>query len=320
MKNKKVVITGGAGFIGSNLAWELSKENEVVIIDDLSTGKIKNIQSLIDNELVTFVKGSVTDSKLLHQILTDIDYVFHMAALVSVPKSFMDPILTSTINVNGTVNVLSAALENNVAKVVNASSCAVYGDSTDLPLHEESTTRPLSSYAMTKLIGEHYCDIFSNIHGLSVVSLRYFNVFGPRQDPLNEYAAVIPIFISRALDEKPLIIYGDGTQTRDFVFVNDVVRANIFFAEKNITRIFNIGSGKNVSINEIADWIEEIYGKSTDKTYEPEREGDILHSIANVSKSKEVGFEAETDLYVGLQKTFEWFEDQSKKPEIIYEI
>jgi len=310
MKNKNIIITGGAGFIGTNLARTLADDNNVTIIDDLSTGKIENIQDLINENKIKFIKGSITDLDLLKKSFKNVDYVFHQAALASVPQSFEDPVKTNNINLNGTVNVLIASRDNNVEKVVWASSCAVYGDNTDLPLKETSSTNPLSPYAATKLAGELYANIFSNVYNLPIASLRYFNVYGPWQNPHGDYAAVIPLFISKILDDQPLIVYGDGKQTRDFIFVEDVVRANIFFAEKAENGVFNIGCGVKTSINEIAKIILKISNKNnTEIIYKEKREGDIKDSFSDISKMKKTGFKPEYSLEAGIRKTYNWFKE-----------
>ncbi|MCG3221081.1 MAG: NAD-dependent epimerase/dehydratase family protein, partial [Candidatus Heimdallarchaeota archaeon] len=192
MSNKKILVTGGAGFIGSNLVKELVKKDSVTVIDDLSTGHIYNIQNLIDEQKITFVKGSVTDLDLLQESFKDVDFVFHLAAVSSVPKSIKDPVTTNAVNVNGMLNVLLAARDNNVKKVVYSSSCAVYGNPLKCPIKENTKTNPLSPYAASKLMGEYYCQVFTDAYDLNTVSLRYFNVYGPQQDPKSEYAAVIP--------------------------------------------------------------------------------------------------------------------------------
>ena len=309
MKNKKVVITGGCGFIGSNLAEELSKNNEVIIIDDLSTGKITNIKDLLKKENVKFIEGSITDLNLLQDIFKDVDYVFHQAAIPSVPRSIKDPLSTNNANINGTLNVLIAARDNSVKKVIYACSSSVYGDTPTLPKKESMTPTPLSPYAITKLIGEYYCKVFNSIYNLPTVSLRYFNVYGPRQDPSSEYAAVIPKFIKRVLNNEPPIIYGDGEQTRDFTFVKDVVRANVLAAESSKTGAFNIGSGKRVTINNLAKMIINLVGKDDLKPiHDKPRQGDVKHSLADISLAKEnIDYEPEYDLHKGLEETIKWY-------------
>lgn len=199
MRNKKVLITGGAGFIGSNIAEELAEGNEVVILDDLSTGRMENIRGLLENNNARFIKGSITDLDLLRQSFRDVDYVFHQSAIPGVPASVKDPVTSNIVNINGTLNVLIAARDNDIRKVVYASSCAVYGDAAVPPVAETTTLAPKSPYAVTKLTGEYYCNVFREIYNLPTVSLRYFNVYGPRQDPGSEYAAVIPKFITKEL-------------------------------------------------------------------------------------------------------------------------
>ena len=311
MKDRHIVVTGGAGFIGSNIARDLSRENKVVVFDDLSTGNLENIRDLIDDEIITFVEGNVNDLEILNKIFRNIDYVFHQAAIPSVPRSVKDPIKINEANINGTLKVLFAAKENNIKKVIYASSSSVYGDTPTLPKNEAMKPSPLSPYAVSKLAGEYYCQVFTEVYRLYTVSLRYFNVYGPHQDPLSKYAAVIPNFIARILDDKPPIIFGDGFQTRDFTFVKDVVNANILAAESNAHGIFNIASGKRISINELASLIMDIIGKELDLEYSSPRSGDIKHSLADISKAKEKlyynpGFSIED----GLQETIKWFKKQ----------
>mgnify|MGYP000394964556 CR=1 FL=1 len=245
MKNKKVIVTGGAGFIGSHLAEELAESNEVVVIDNLCTGKLENIKHLIDNEKIVFKKGDIRDLVFLRREFEGADYVFHQAALPSVPRSIEDPALTNGVNVNGTLNVLIAAKDCEVKKIVYASSSSIYGDTPILPKKEGMLPNPLSPYAVSKLTGEYYCKAFSVVYGLKTVCLRYFNVYGPRQDPTSQYAAVIPRFITRILDNKPPIIYGDGRQTRDFTYVKDVAIANILAAETNVCLLYTSPSPRD---------------------------------------------------------------------------
>ena len=311
MKAKSIVITGGAGFIGSNLARELSKDNDVVVIDDLSTGHISNIQDLIDNKSITLIKGSITDLKLLHKNFKNVDYVFHQAAIPSVPRSIKDPVRSNNVNVNGTLNVLVAAKDNDIKKVVYASSSSVYGDTPTLPKQEDMKPCPLSPYAVSKLTGEHYCTVFTNVYGLKTVCLRYFNVYGPWQDPNGEYAAVIPKFINLVLKNKPPVIFGDGLQTRDFTYINDVVNANILAMERKATGIFNIAGGKRITINNLVESIMDIQAVRIDPIYEAPRPGDIKHSFADISKAKnKIGYTPSFDIKNGLMATIKWFQKQ----------
>ncbi len=307
MKNKRVLITGGAGFIGSNLAEELvRKEHDVVILDDLSTGKEENIKEFKDS--VRFVKGSITDLALLRDLFRDVECVSHQAAIPSVQRSVEDPLATNEVNVKGTLNVLVAARDSEVEKVVYASSSSVYGDTPELPKREEMKPNPKSPYAVSKLTGEEYCAVFSEVYGLKTVSLRYFNVYGPRQDPYSEYAAVIPRFITRVLKNKPPIIYGNGEQTRDFTFVRDVVMANILAIERDVEGVFNIASGKRISINELSNKIMGIVGIRLKPIYDKPREGDIKDSSGGISRAKEkLGYEPRYNLEEGLKETMEYF-------------
>jgi len=311
MEDRNIVVTGGAGFIGSSLARILARENQVVVVDDLSTGSLENVQDLVDGQSITFIEGSITDLGLLQKMFKDVDYVFHEAAVPSVPRSVKDPIGSNYANINGTLNVLVAAKDNGVEKVVYASSSSAYGDTPMLPKREDMKPFPLSPYAVSKLTGEYYCQVFTEVYNLPTISLRYFNVYGPRQDPSSEYAAVIPKFINRVSDDKPPIIYGDGEQTRDFTFINDVVNANILAAECGVTGIFNVAGGKRISINELAKLVMRIMGKDLDPVYGDSRPGDIKHSLADVSKAKEeFGYNPMFDINIGLTETIEWFQKQ----------
>jgi len=313
MIGKNIVVTGGAGFIGSNLVRSLSGENEVTVIDDLSTGYIKNIEDLILNKDISFVNGSITNLDLLQKTLKNVDYVFHEAAIPSVPRSIEDPVKSNNANVNGTLNVLVAAKDNNVEKVVYASSSSVYGDTPTLPKREDMNPCPLSPYAVSKITGEYYCKVFKDVYGLSTTSLRYFNVYGQRQDPSSEYAAVVPKFINLVLNDKSPIIYGNGLQTRDFTYIKDVVDANILAAGSNVTGNFNIAGGKCISINDLSKIIIGICGKDLDSVYRDSRPGDIMHSLADVSKAKEeFGYKPNYNLTKGLEKAIEWYSLQKQ--------
>ena len=302
----RIVITGGAGFIGSNLAEVLSKDNanEVIVLDDLSTGKLANTKDMA----IKFVNGSITDLELLQTIFKDVDYVLHQAAIPSVPRSINEPIASNNANITGTLNVLVAARDRNVKKVVYASSSSVYGDTPKLPKREDMTPTPLSPYAVTKLTGEHYCNVFNEVYGLKTVALRYFNVYGPKQDPYSDYAAVIPKFVSRVLRDEPPMIYGDGQQTRDFTFVKDVVTANIRAMKSDATGVFNIASGNRITIQELAELVMKLMDKDLGVILEEPRKGDVLHSLADVSKAKAgFGYEPGYRLETGLEETVKWF-------------
>ena len=300
---RRVIVTGGAGFIGSHLAEELVRRGyKVFIIDDLSTGKPENIEELLKENSVEFVQGSITDLPLLQKLFKGAKYVFHQAALARVPRSIEDPLTTNEVNIKGTLNVLLAAKENGVRKVIYASSSSVYGDTSALPQKEDMPPNPLSPYALTKLAGEYYCNIFRQIYGLSTVSLRYFNVYGPRQDPHSQYATVIPAFIGRISQDLPPVIYGDGEQSRDFTYIEDVVRANILAAEANAEGVYNIGNGKNTTINQLADIILKLMKKDLQPIHDKPRLGDPRHTLADISKAKDFGYEPKWTLEDGLKR------------------
>lgn len=308
MKNQSVLITGGVGFIGSNLAEELAKENEVKIIDNLSTGRIENIKELIKKDNVKFIRGSITDSSLLHRSFKDIDYVFHQAAIPSVPRSIKDPKNSNEANITGTLNVLIAARDSGIKKVVYASSSSVYGDTPTLPKSEDMPVTPLSPYAVTKMTGEFYCKIFQDLFDLQTVALRYFNVFGPKQDPNSQYAAVIPKFINDVINDKPPVIYGDGEQSRDFTFVKHVVEANILACESEMAGITNIACGRRITINQLVSIIKELIGKDIEPIYAKPRPGDVKHSMADISKAKAFGYEPMSNFKEELKETIKWFD------------
>ena len=311
MKNMNILITGGAGFIGSNLAIKLANDNNVIIIDDLSRGKMKNIVSMTKNKNVKFIPGSILNRNLLKQNLYGVDLVFHLAAITSVSRSIDDPLLTNEVNVTGTLNVLTAAKNSNVKKVIFSSSSSVYGDSPTLPKVEDMATNPNSPYAVTKLIGEHYCRIFNDIYQLPTVSLGYFNIYGPRQDSKSDYAAVIPRFIDKLAQNQSPIINGDGKQTRDFTFVEDAIQANIIAASSDITGILNVGTGKNISIYGLAEKLIEIMNKDIKPIYKDARLGDVRDSLADITKANAIGYKPKYSLNDGLKKTLKWFENEN---------
>ncbi len=310
MKNCRVGITGGAGFIGSNLAHELASNNDVTIIDNLSTGRIGNIADLIDKQKITFIKGSILDLPLLEEVFTGLDYLFHQAAIPSVSRSVANPQVSHEANLTGTLNVLLASKHNHIKKVIYASSSSVYGNTPVLPKVEDMKPNPLSPYAVTKLAGEYYCNVFHTVYGLPTACLRYFNVYGPRQDPDSQYAAVIPKFITRSLQGKPHIIFGDGEQTRDFTYIKDVVKANIMAAESSESGIFNVGRGERISINQLSEIISKIVGTDLKPVYEEPRPGDVDHSLAEITKAKSFNYKPEYDLEAGVNETVRWFNEQ----------
>lgn len=300
---KRAVVTGGAGFIGSHIADGLvARGYQVNIIDDLSTGNKENIASLLNQNHVEFTECSIADLSVLTKLFRGANYVFHLAAIPSVPRSIENPQASHEANITGTLKVLLAARDTAVKKVVYASSCAVYGDTCTLPIKEDTLSNPQSPYAVTKLAGEYYCQVFHQVYGLPTVCLRYFNVYGPKQEPNSEYSAVIPRFIQRVLDDKPPLILGDGEQTRDFTFITDVVEANILVAESQATGIFNIGSGQRISITRLAELIIRLAGNNVKPIHEEPRPGDIKHSLADISKAGSFGYKPKYSLERGLAK------------------
>lgn len=298
------MVTGGAGFIGSNLAEELSKRYEVTVLDDLSTGRESNLSGLD----VEFAQGSILDTELLARTFRDAHFVFHEAALPSVQRSVEDPARSNLVNVNGTLNVLLAARDAGVKKVLIASSSSVYGDTPVLPKVETMTPAPMSPYAVTKLTDEHYCRVFTSLFDLPTVALRYFNVFGPKQDPASQYAAVIPNFITRILAGEPPVIHGDGRQTRDFTFVRDVVRANILAAESDAVGVFNVACQKRIDLLELAGTIMDLVGTRVDPVHEASRPGDVRDSLADISRAAGAfGYAPAYTLNDGLKETIQWF-------------
>lgn len=307
MKNKNVVVTGGMGFIGSHLTERLLEDNNVTVIDNGITGRIENIEHLLDHRNISLIKGSIVDINLT-EIFKGKDYVFHLAAIPSVPRSVKDPFSSNEANVTGTLNVLIAAKDAGIKKVIFSSSSSVYGDTPTLPKREDMPLNPQSPYAITKATGEMYCRVFQELYGLPTVCLRYFNVFGPRQDPNSQYAAVIPKFINAIANDKSPVIYGDGEQSRDFTFVKNVVDANILSCESYKTGTFNIACGRGIKINDLVLSINKILGKNIVPIYENARKGDIKHSLADISKSKAFGYSPKGNFESELTQVVSWFE------------
>jgi len=305
----KYIVTGGAGFIGSHIVEAIAGSHEVVVIDNFSSGKRKNLSMVADS--IIGIQGSITDLPLLKDAFKGADGIFHLGAIASVPRSVDDPFATHETNLTGTLNVLLAARDCGVRKVVFASSSAIYGDEPTLPKREDMPPVPLSPYAVSKLAGEYYCKVFSELFGMKTVSLRYFNVFGPRQDPHSEYAAVIPKFITRLLDNQPPIIFGDGMQSRDFVYVKDVVQANILAMQSSATGTFNIGSGKSIDLNTLARTVAEIIKAKLPPIYKKPRSGDIRDSVSDITAAKKgFGYQTCYSLDEGLAETIQWFRYQ----------
>ncbi len=309
----KCLVTGGAGFIGSHIIHSLlEREFETICLDNFDptydiNAKKRNIAPFNENEHFTLIEGDIRNRNLLKDIMIDIDYIFHEAALVSVVESMENPVKTIDNNTIGTFNILEAAISGNVRKVILASSAAVYGDSPELPKNEKMVPKPKSPYAISKLDCEYASRIFYEEHGLRTTSLRYFNVYGPRQDPTSPYASAIPIFIRKALKNENIQIFGDGSQTRDFIFVNDIVHANELVMSKGDGKVFNVANGIFTSINEIAEQIIKQTDSKSNIVYAKERKGDIKHSVADISEIKKIGFRPEYDFNKGLRKTVEWF-------------
>jgi UDP-glucose 4-epimerase len=312
---KKALITGGAGFIGSHLVDELLLTGcNVTVLDNLLTGNLSNLDHIKDH--IKFYQGDIRDREILNKVAKNCDIIFHQAAIVSVPSTVDDPIESAMVNELGTLFVLEAARKNNVKKVVLASSCAVYGDDPDIPKHENMNPKPQSPYAVQKLSGEFYARLYFDLYGLETVCLRYFNVYGPRQDPSSPYSGVISIFMTKASTKEPPIIYGDGSQYRDFIFVKDVVRFNLLAAsaEQANGKTFNVGTGKFISINTLWEMIGHMAGVSIEPEYERARSGDIQESVASTDYAKKtIGFDLEYSFENGLKETFDWYQDQQNK-------
>ncbi len=313
------LVTGGAGFIGSNIVERLlTLGHKVRILDNFSTGKEENINHLLKiyPDKLELIKGDIRDIEICNRAMADIDFVLHEAALGSVPRSINDPITTNSVNVDGTLNILWAAHKAKVKRVVAASSSSVYGhgeykdDKLVVPKREDHIPSPLSPYAISKLSGEHYGLIFNDIYGMETVLLRYFNVFGPKQDPISPYAAVIPKFIRAILNEESPTIFGDGHQSRDFTYVENVVKANISacYAQNAPGRIINIASGKRYSILDLVKELSIIMGKKVIPIFTEPRRGDVRHSLADINIAKEVlNYKVEIGFREGLSKTVEYF-------------
>jgi len=307
----KYLVTGGAGFIGSNIVRELLKQgHEVRVLDNFATGKRENILPLMNDPNLSMIEGDLRSFHIVRAAVKGVDYILHQGALPSVPRSINDPITSNDVNILGMLNILEAAKEFGVNRVVCASSSSIYGNSETLPKVETMPVNPLSPYALTKYAQERYCQIFTQIYGLETVSLRYFNVFGPHQDPTSQYSAVIPKFIRMIKNDQVPVIFGDGTQSRDFTYVENNVHANLLActAPKAAGEVINIACGERYTLIELVEMINKILGKNIEPKFETDRAGDVKHSLAGIDKAKELlGYEVKVGFREGLERTVEYF-------------
>jgi len=305
------LVTGGAGFIGSNIVDELIRRGQrVTVLDDLSAGKEENLSSVKDK--IEFIRGSFVDLPTAQTACRGVDYVIHLGARTSVPRSVKDPLETNRINVDGTLNVLVAARDAQVRRVVFAASSSAYGETPTLPKVETMPPAPISPYGVSKLVGEMYLQVFGRVYGLENASLRYFNVFGPRQDPSSQYSGVLSRFMLAILEEEQPIVYGDGEQSRDFTYVDNVVDATLRACEAPGASglVFNVGTGSRITLNQTLKLLEKISGKPLRAKYDPPRAGDILHSQADISLGRQVlGYEPRVDFEEGLRRTWKWYKE-----------
>ena len=309
MKDKNVVVTGGLGFIGSHIVDALIDDNKVTIIDNLSSGKMENLNNP-NHENLTIIKEDLMDADL-EKILKDKDYVFHLAALASVPGSVAEPLRYNQNNIDASLKLFIACKNNNVKKVIFSSSSAVYGENPNMPLKESENFLPCSPYAAQKASCELYLKSFHESYGLDYVALRYFNVFGPRQDENSPYAAVIPKFISAILNGESPVIYGDGEQSRDFIYVKEIAKANILSAESDYNGVINVALGKSMTINRLFEIISDVLESDIDVKYLDERPGDIKHSLADISNLDKISFKPDEDKFEEqLRETVKWFRSQ----------
>ena len=308
--NAEYLVTGGAGFIGSNtVRYLLGRGARVRVLDDFSTGRRENLAGLEKD--IELIEGDIRDPAAARSATVGVRYVLHMAAIPSVPRSIEDPMTTSDVNIKGTLNMLIAARDADVERFVQSSSSSVYGDTAVLPKREDMIPAPMSPYALSKLVNEHQCRLFCELYGLKTCALRYFNVYGPRQNPKSQYAAVVPIFIDAFGKGRSPVIYGDGQQTRDFTYVENVIEANLACCaapESTLGRVFNIGCGRRMTVNELAELLVRIMGKSIAPQHAPARQGDVRDSQADVSNAaKALGWTPRVGVEDGLRRTVEWF-------------
>ena len=316
----KVLVTGGAGFIGSNLVEQLLLDERVVavrVLDNLSTGSLKNIEQFLPDPKFEFTEGDIRDYTTCLAACDGIDVVSHQAALGSVPRSINDPLTTNNVNITGTLNIFTAAKEKNIKRVVYAASSSTYGDHPGLPKVEDKIGNPLSPYAVTKYVNELYARVYADLYNIELIGLRYFNVFGPKQNPNGPYAAVIPIFAEALLNNKSPLINGDGHHTRDFTYVDNAVLANILSIFSTnveaVNQVYNIACGHKTSLLELFDGLKHEAVSSLQPTHGPERQGDVKHSLADISKAKQLlDYNPSISVEDGLKKTFKWYKEQHK--------
>lgn len=310
----RILITGGAGFIGSNLVEHLLQDERVSLVkvlDNLATGSLKNIEQFFTHHRFEFTEGDIRDYKTCLSACENIDLISHQAALGSVPRSINDPLTTNEVNITGTLNIFTAAKEKNIKRIVYAASSSTYGDHPGLPKVEDKIGNPLSPYAVTKYVNELYARVYANLYDMELIGLRYFNIFGPRQNPDGPYAAVIPIFADAMLKNQSPTINGDGTHSRDFTYVDNAVQANLLslFTEnsKAINQVYNIACGKQTSLNELFEILAKVAGSNLKPIHGPERKADVKHSLADISKAKKLlEYEVKVSIEEGLKLTYEW--------------
>jgi nucleoside-diphosphate-sugar epimerase len=307
------LVTGGAGFIGSHLVQALLKKGgKVKVIDNFATGNKENIKEFLND--IELIEGDLTDYQSVKQATKDVDIIFHQGAIPSVPKSIKDPIRSNHANVTGTLQLLNTAVENKVCRVIYAASSSAYGNTAILPKHEDIPSNPMSPYAITKYTGELYCKIFYEIYGLETMSLRYFNIFGPKQNPDSEYAAVIPKFVKAMLNNQAPTIYGDGNQSRDFTFIDNAIHANLLASQAPSLcgEVINVGTGDSTTLNNLVKYINNLLDRQIQPIYEGGRMGDVNHSLADIRKAYElIGYQPVVPFKEGLLRTVDWFKNRS---------
>jgi len=317
----RVLVTGGAGFIGSNLVEKLLQDERVTfvrVLDNLATGSLKNLESFQADPRFEFMQEDIRNYQACLAACQSIDVITHQAALGSVPRSINDPLTSNDVNITGTLNIFTAAKENKISRIVYAASSSTYGDHPDLPKVEDKIGNPLSPYAVTKYVNELYARVYANLYGMELIGLRYFNIFGPRQNPNGPYAAVIPLFAEALLSNTPPTINGDGSHSRDFTFVDNAVQANIlalFTTNKEaLNQVYNIACGHQTSLLELFDGLKKEAGSTMQPVHGPDRKGDVKHSLADISKAvRLLGYDVKVPAAEGLGRTYKWYKEQHDK-------